>query len=221
MLLPHLRVSAIFSYFNSEEIAVCSVNIGQEDGGLAFPGTDAERVAQANDYFADWSAFVTRAASLIPGAVSLTRVKVASIGPLGLYTRDSWESTSPAVAGTNASGGLMPAQTAMVASLMTSRRGPTGRGRMYLPCRSLNIGSDSRIAAADALGLAGSVATLLNALNNEPGLDPAADQQVVVASSKGFNTLVTGVRVGRVPDTVRSRRSQLIEEYQTAATAIA
>jgi hypothetical protein len=214
-------VSAEFSYFSTPEVAVCSVNIGQEDGGLAFPGTDAERVAQANDYFADWSAFVTRPASLIPGRVELTRVKVASIGPDGLYTRDSWESDLPVVAGVAASGAFMPAQVCMVASLMTGRRGPSGRGRMFLPCRALNIGTDLGIPAADALGLAGSVSQLLNDINNEPGLDPAADQRVVVASSKGFSTAVTGVRVGRVPDVIRSRRAQLAENYQTAALAVA
>jgi len=56
------------------------------------------------------------------------------------------------------------------------------------------------------------LATLLTSLNNTPGID-VSGLQVVVASTKGFNTPVTGVRVGRVVDTMRSRRRQLPETF--------
>jgi hypothetical protein len=65
----------------------------------------------------------------------------------------------------------------------------------------------------------GSAQTLLNALNNNPQLDVAYNARVVVASTKGFNTPVTSVRVGRVVDVIRSRRSSIPEAY-TAPLAV-
>ena len=56
-------------------------------------------------------------------------------------------------------------------------------------------------------------------MNNRPGVD-FSDVVVVIASTKGTNSPVTAVRVGRVPDTIRSRRTALPEGYGTAAPVV-
>jgi hypothetical protein len=57
-----------------------------------------------------------------------------------------------------------------------------------------------------------SAAQLITDMGNENGID-VTGQRVVVVSSKGYNSEVTGVRVGRVLDTMRSRRRSLPETY--------
>ena len=109
------------------------------------------------------------------------------------------------------------AQTALAVSLVTGRRGPTGKGRFYLPCPTALHDDTFLISAAAAEGVRASAVTLINDLNNLPGLDSFPSFGVVVASSKGYNTPVTGVRVGRVVDVIRSRRSSIAEAYTTVA----
>jgi hypothetical protein len=52
----------------------------------------------------------------------------------------------------------------------------------------------------------------VNNLNNWPAAD-VNDPKVIVASSKGYNTTVTGIRVGQAFDTIRTRREDLMETY--------
>jgi len=69
------------------------------------------------------------------------------------------------------------------------------------------------IAESDVNTIRARAATMLSDINNAPGYDSGGAPTVVVASTKGYNTPVTGVRVGRVMDTIRSRRRQLSESY--------
>lgn len=111
----------------------------------------------------------------------------------------------------NASGGgNYPAQIALVATLETgAQRGLAHRGRIFLPCPRFGIGVDGRITAEDAQTAATSVATLLGNLNSATGYG-----STIVASRtrSGDQRVVTGVTVGRVLDTMRSRRTSLPEE---------
>jgi hypothetical protein len=142
---------------------------------------------------------------------------VARIGPLGTYLAE------PRVAFVNVQGGgqalRYPSQVSLAVSLMTETRGAGGRGRFYLPAPSGALLSNTgRMAVADRDAVAGSVKTLLDNLNDQPGLEGNAPR-VVVASSKGMNSTVTAVRVGDVFDTIRRRRNGLGEVY-TAALAV-
>jgi hypothetical protein len=69
-----------------------------------------------------------------------------------------------------------------------------------------------QLQQADHASILQSSASFLNALGNEPGID-VLGLTPVVASTKGYNSIVTGVRVGRVLDTIRSRRASLPENY--------
>jgi hypothetical protein len=106
-----------------------------------------------------------------------------------------------------------PLQVAFVVSLNTARRGPTGKGRCFLPCPGMALfPSDGLTDAATAQAAAVSFAQLVSDLNNVPGIDGVAPK-VTIASSKGYNSDVTSVRTGRVFDTMRSRRRSQEELY--------
>jgi hypothetical protein len=187
------------------EIFSYGVNIN--DSGVV----DINTTEIFNDMVADAVAFHGRAGTRISQNCVLTQVKLAPIGPLGLYRGEPRIAVVSQPGGT-LSGLFYPPQVALAVSLMTARRGPTGKGRFFLPATTVNLDPASTIPIADAEAVRGSVQTFLNALNNLPGFDNTGSR-VVVASSKGYNTDVNGVRVGRVLDTIRSRRNQILEKY--------
>jgi hypothetical protein len=147
----------------------------------------------------------------------LDTIKLNEIGVDGLYTGTETVEhiyTSPI---TGTSGTQPPPQLSLVASLLTgAARGYACRGRMFLPAPvyAVTLAQDGRMAVNDVLGVTGYVESFLNALNTE--LDPF---RVVVASKigTGFIREVKAVRVGRVVDTVRSRRTSLDEDYQVSS----
>lgn len=107
-----------------------------------------------------------------------------------------------------------PGQVALVASLTTAAgRGPAHAGRMYWPIPRYSVDSGLRISAANADAAASNVADFIGGVN-----DAIAPLNVRIYSQvgSGQQRLVTGVKVGRVLDTMRSRRTQLPEEYEEA-----
>lgn len=148
----------------------------------------------------------------------LTSVKVNRIGPDGRYVdNEVYEYTLPAPVGGTTSLN-QPAQLATAVTLRTAlARGRGSRGRFYLPPNAAMaaVGSDGRSTAAQALAVANSAAYLIQQLNNQALLIA----RVGVASNAGAGRFehVTEVSVGRVTDTIRSRRSSLDEDYQTVA----
>lgn len=165
------------------------------------------------------SAYTTSIASHQSSDVVLTRVRVAAVKPdgrveqttAGAYVQGD---TAASVVGvmSAASNIRYPLQTALVISLMTARAGATGKGRFFLPfpVGATALGTDFRIADAQMAGYVTRAKTFLNACKTALGTD------LVVASTKGYLTPVTGVRIGRAPDTMRSRRGALLEGYSSA-----
>lgn len=144
--------------------------------------------------------------------VFLTQVKVSNVGADGKvkkradgsYQQGEWEGSVQGVQGAQP----MPLQTALCVSLTTMRSGATGKGRFFLPWPGYVIqAADKRLTAAAAQALAENARDFLNALA-AVFVDPPQ-----VVSSKGYMSEVVGVRVGRVPDTMRSRREDLPEGY--------
>ena len=109
--------------------------------------------------------------------------------------------------GANQAQGHMPLQTALTVSLMSHRPGATGRGRFFLPLQVPGeIADDFRVTQAFTNLVATRAAALVSGVN-------ALGNPCVINSSKGYNSTVTGVRVGRAPDTMRSRREKVAETY--------
>jgi hypothetical protein len=180
---------------------------------MSDPGTTQENftLTAAQDFAADAVAFHGSVGGGMASMAVLTEVKLARIGPLGTYLAD------PFIVPVNQPGGgggqvTHPFQIALAVSLGTARRGATGRGRFYLPLPSATITTAGVISTAARDGVATAVKAFLDDLNNASGLD-FTNSKVTVASSKGYNSDVTEVRVGQVLDTIRSRRNNLVENY--------
>ena len=147
-------------------------------------------------------------------AVALRTIKANRVDVNGRY-QDQGQTTAyeyPAPGIRPSSGLNWPPQIALAVSLRTDNpRGLAGKGRFYLPCPAVGALSPAgQIPEADATRVAGFVVTWLNSLQAA-----FPTWQVGVASDvrEGAIQPVTGVSVGRVLDTIRSRRAKMIESY--------
>jgi hypothetical protein len=175
--------------------------------------------ARLDDVVANCRAWFSRASTGIVQTCFLTGVKLARINALGKYDADPLIAAFRTGGGSSTTGAArMPSSVATVVSLRSDRRGPTGRGRMYVPGFQGPLDDFYCWTDTARTALQTSTAQLLTDLNNWPGID-GASPNVCIASSKGYNSRVTGVAVGRVPDTMRSRRTSIAEQY-LAATAV-
>lgn len=116
-----------------------------------------------------------------------------------------------------------PNQIALVATLTTGlSRGMACRGRMFFPVPAVVMeDSDGRLSTASATAAATNVAALLNNLNAATGGCTVGIFSKGGLSGVGASRPVTGVEVGRVLDTMRTRRSALIEARSAVALAAA
>lgn len=164
----------------------------------------------------------------------LTSVKCAQIGTDGKYVLNTVSGefhVIPAVAGPTVWAADQQAvpQNTLVATLTTAvPRGYASKGRIYPPPQFYNVNNDGLISANDALDAANSIKSLitnLNAVETIGNVIVASRGKGVVAfdakgkrsytwPNQGVQRNVTGVEVGRVVDTQRRRRRQLLEQRQ-------
>jgi hypothetical protein len=153
---------------------------------------------------------------IMPANVALTKVRVASVGTDGKVATTAGGAYLQAdYVLTRAGSGPeinMPTHVACVASLKTVRADATGKGRIFLPWPAFTPGMDRLLSESNAATVAAAVKGLLQQLNGISGFGVVA-----VMSSKGYASNVTAVRVGRVPDTQRSRRNRRPEGYAESA----
>jgi hypothetical protein len=115
------------------------------------------------------------------------------------------------VAGNGTSTDRFPAQISLVATLRTaSRRGLANAGRIYLPAPSTMLDSDGRIQAQQRGQVMQGVVHLLDGIN---AVDASLHIAIASKVRTGATKRVTRVEIGRVLDTMRSRRSSLVEDY--------
>jgi hypothetical protein len=166
-----------------------------------------------------WPAVATwfqSATSPIASHAKLGWLKFNRIGANGKYVnsttyRKDW-ATPLATGVSNASA----PQVSLVATLETgASRGRAHRGRIYLPAPRYPLENDGRITAASATAAATSVAGLLTTLN---GIASYGSNRVYSNIDAGTSRVITGVTVGRVLDTMRSRRTSLPEERTAVVT---
>lgn len=151
----------------------------------------------------------------------LNTVKLNEIDANGRYVdQDSTvlhDYALPGVAGTGPSG-LVP-QIAWAVTLRTAAtRGLAHSGRFYVPLPAVSVAEGGVVGTSAAVALADDAATLINDLN---AAVPGWRVGVVSDVRTGAARPVTRVEVGRVLDTVRSRRTNLPENHQQATVAIA
>lgn len=155
--------------------------------------------------------------------VSLQYVKLNRVDAAGLYvnqgaTRATYIEPAQIAADRNNPGAPLPTQCCLVATLTTGvARGRAHIGRLYLPVLDPPGRISGLIDAGYAATIATKVATMIGAVNTAcPG-----DTDVSIASTFGPAHKVTGVRVGQVVDTMRSRRRSLLEAPYGVSPAIA
>jgi hypothetical protein len=115
-----------------------------------------------------------------------------------------------------------PPQIACVVSTVTAaQRGYASKGRFYLAAPSADLAADWRLPLTHAQEYASKAATFISALRfTDPPLPgewrPCIVSPMQTAAGSGPTVRsITGVRVGRVLDTMRSRRTSMIESYET------
>jgi hypothetical protein len=206
-----LTLSGVFAGQSGQgEYEMFSFGVNFSDPGE--PNASRFNAEGLGDVAADCSAFFADGGARISGDCRLLEVKMARIGPNGLYRAD------PLIAAVNVPGGAgpglrYPPQVSLAVSLQSATRGPRGKGRFYLPGPSIAFdGGNAQMSLADVTGVRDAATAWIQNLNNWPGVD-ANDPKVTIASTSGINSDVTGVRVGRVLDTIRSRRGQIPEGY--------
>lgn len=186
----------------TDETWSCSMHV-DSDSGLNLA---------ASNFTAALVAWMERSDSQISASAQLDFVKFNQINPItgryALPTSNNDEQLTLAA-------GIRPAapgQDTVAVSLRTAlARGRGHVGRFYPPTGSQTPdGLDGLITAAIATTMSTSAATLVAAVNTAVGVG----SRVVVFSKIGQSVEpVTAVRVGRVTDTMRSRRAQLRENY--------
>lgn len=160
----------------------------------------------------------------INGRCFLTSIKLNRIGTDGRYvdaTPKEHVYTTPVQGGSLPTN--HPPQLTIAATLRgTNERARAGKGRMYFPPSVLvheNLGSDGRLTAANALNYAKGTMFLLGAIA-DAYLAESVGAVPGIASRAGTGAFqgVAKVTVGRVVDTMRSRRSALNEDPQEWGT---
>ena len=140
----------------------------------------------------------------------LTAIKAARVLETGLYPPDSIPGvyTYPApVVGTNAAS-VTPQATVACTLLTNWPRGRASRGRFYLPPQGVTLATDGRMT----IGVVDAFETTLKTWLNAVRLTAQAEEVLVMSKlDAGKTGVVDRIGVGRVVDTMRSRRRSLIE----------
>lgn len=199
--------------YGGADIWSCGLNITGATS-IIDPVTGAELSSflnQANDIVSEWFGGGN---SGISTHAQLEWLKAAYLDEDGKYIIDSEVYDYPtAVTGTY--NNATPPQISTVISLTTdSSRGLAHIGRIYPPLSGF-IGPDGYIPASFTDTMGSNAAEMIAALNGIAQDVFGVGAGVVVMSKvgTGVTRAVTGVRVGNVLDTQRSRRNAFIESY--------
>jgi hypothetical protein len=155
-------------------------------------------------------------------AATVYTLKVAAVGTNGLYLTDPKEAET-GIGGTEGTfdDTRYPNQVALAVTTLTNTSiGHAVRGRFYLPIPSFAVDVPGLIPALAATNVATRSAQLLSDFNDVLTGTAGPDALMSIMSSVGAGTTkgITGVRCGRVYDTIRSRRNELAESYSATIT---
>lgn len=198
-----LRLVMQGSIYNVETWT-CSINLfGGGTSGDAPDEVPASVVEACSDWLTD---------SQISNRCTLELIKLNLIGPDGRYVNQTTvQHDLPAPYPTGGFANTPPAQTSLAITLRTAaQRGPASRGRFYTPLSAAPVDSSGYITTASRVTNLTAAVAFVDALN--VALDP---WRVAIMSDvgAGFARAVTRVEIGRVMDTIRSRRNKLTEDY--------
>lgn len=214
--IPHYRATFKGDFRSAptaEPFEQWNFSIALKSGGSLSTSSMQDK---ANDLADDLNGLRTAMVSSWASNTFVSEVRLDSVGADGKITRD------PVFAqvGTNgvAGGGTpkLPPSCAVVITLDTRVRGRSRFGRFYLPLLGIQANADGVMPSTDQTNILNAAQTFVNNVSNAPGSDDGFG--VVVASGVGEGSLneVQAIRVGRVIDTMRSRRRSMDEAYMVA-----
>lgn len=150
--------------------------------------------------------------------VWVREVRAYHIGPDGKTVGNprwfDWTGTEVKGTGTSV---VYPPQTALVVTTAAANRGNARYGRFYLPMINVPLEPDLRIHVNQAVTIGAASTAYLKALSRAfviPNGLPHPTPVNISMLGQGRQQPITRIRVGRVLDTVRTRRRQLEEAYQ-------
>lgn len=149
-------------------------------------------------------------------AVKCTDWRAYQIGPTGVMEENPLivDVSSDGLVGATAN--KYPPQVSLVATLVANNRGPARFGRLYLPGPAAALDASMRISLADATSYATKVTAFLKAVSDSIDLELTQSSEGLNISEvppvSGSRQTIDHVEVGRVLDTLRSRRRGLLEE---------
>jgi len=169
----------------------------------------ADQQLLANALAAPTQTFFSHANVKMSNNVRLTAIKAAVINTDGHYAYQSppglYVYPTPVV-GAQATA-VIPQQTIAVSTLTALSRGRASKGRFYLPPTVVALSTDGRLpTTSDDIEVQARIWLL--AIN---ATAQVSNVSVMSKLSDGVTNAVTGVGVGRVIDTMRSRRRSLQE----------
>jgi hypothetical protein len=177
--------------------------------------TDVQQLALATDFAAKWTAATATLMARLPADVTYTE--------LGVVEMTATESTAADGSGGNTSesnttqwfmwpvggqphglspGIALPYEVALAITLQTDHRGPSGRGRTYLPPLNVNaMVAGGKFGPGIATECGAQLGDFFAAVKADHDLVP-----VVVSSRRLILNEITSVNVGVIPDSQRRRR---------------
>jgi hypothetical protein len=191
---------------------------GGGDGALT-TSTELQEWAEAIADLEGGVIFPTNLQNIVSSQCAITKVRVearTAAGALNLAAE-----AAPAATAKGSGTLRLPLQTALVASFISGFPGRSNRGRIYLPCLTPVLDSQSaRLAPNDVQAYANDFSRWLSRIAAAaPG--GALTVPVIVSLTKGTQVPITSVRVGDVLDNQSRRRDSLLETYSTAQIGIA
>lgn len=123
------------------------------------------------------------------------------------------ELTPPGVGGTATK--KYPPQVALAVTTVADNRGPARFGRFYLPGVNLPMDNDHRLTVSNATAVAEAATEFLKDVADSIDLPLTTMSAVglnISSLNGGVKQEIDHVEVGRVYDTLRSRRRQLLED---------
>lgn len=223
MYSPHGKIVLNGHFGSSPSSAVeewsasMSYDIVGEDLGL-MPATLPDGVLE--DVFDAWGLVFDPAAGngQFPANAYLDGVSYYRAQADGTTTGGQWQRFTTTTPVNGSLTVYQPLQSATVVTL--DAMGPRGGrfGRFYLPALNTPPAADGRYTAGQAVSLRTACITALTTVNTLLSTAVEDTVELVVASGRGDgeNRPVREIKVGRVPDTMRSRRTSLDEDYQSA-----
>lgn len=197
---------------------------GQPD---SVPGSTLE--GMLDDFVTDIRNYMRTPGLFISAEVQCQWVKFNEIGPDGRYVD---QSTTHARYLTGSTGNFAvingigtnkcpPYQSVCVTTTTAKQRGPGSKGRLFLPQCAPTLLSDGLIDPAAVASIRDASAAFYTALADEAGVDITAMRPAVVSNvgSPGPAEVITGIKVGNVPDVITRRKNAITETYSAASVS--